>query len=338
MNYIRNIRASFALFALIVIALPAWSYALDKQPAAQTQAVPNKVYLPMLAKAGETPPPPTVKLPTAILSTWFDGVIPPSDFYDPTTGQWRATNGLGQMYTFNADANYMYAGFLRLQNGACRTEVSTYQHGIARANGDTLTLTPTVAKTRTVVVCGSNSDVTTDGPFDPYQIGWRVADNGFGHPKLWVTQGEQTREYYRQGMVDGLVGGWNLNGVASVNFYDPQTGKWATPAKDGAWFRFAADGTYRFGEYGHGKDEQGCATTYWVYQEGAVKVSGGQLSYQATNGRARIENACTGQARDEAYVDPKLYEFTWELRDQTTTPKLALSPLAQFRYIIFNRE
>jgi hypothetical protein len=343
LNRLSRFRASLVLLVLVMIALPALSHARDHEPSDQTEADPHTVFLPMVTTGGETPPPPppppTGSLPAAMVGTWFNGTIPPSDFYNPTTGEWRDTNGLGQMYVFNADASYTYAGFLWLQNGACRTEVSTYQQGNAQANDATLVLTPAVAKTRTLVVCGSRSDSTTDGPFTSYNLGWSVADDGLGHPKLSVQKGDQITEYYRQGMVDALVGGWNLNDVASANFYDPATGEWATPANDGAWFRFAADGTYRFGEYGHGQDEQGCATTYWVYQEGSVRVSGGQLSYQANSGRARLENACQpGQVSDTPYVHPKLYEFTWELRDQTTTPKLAVSPLAQFRFIVFTRE
>jgi hypothetical protein len=58
--------------------------------------------------------------------------FPPTDFSNPATGQCRDTNGLGQMYMFGADGGYTYAGFLRLQNGQCRTEVSAYQQGQAR--------------------------------------------------------------------------------------------------------------------------------------------------------------------------------------------------------------
>lgn len=288
------------------------------------------------ATATETP---VATLPAQLVGVWFSGVIPPTDFYDPVTGAWRDTNGLGQMYTFNTDGSFVYAGFLRLQNGTCRSEVSTFKQGVAQAGVDTLTLTPQIAKTRTVIVCGSNSDTTTDGPFDPYTIGWRQADDERGRPQLFLQEGETTKEYYKQGMIEALVGGWSLNGVASAGFYDAQTGQWAVPAQDGAWFTFRADGGYRFGEYGHSQDEQGCAITYWVYQEGAVSVAGGRLSYRASAGQGRIENACTpDNVIDEPYVDPNLYEFTWELRNQETAPELAISPMGEFRYIVFVRE
>ncbi|HAJ38393.1 MAG TPA: hypothetical protein DCL15_22205 [Chloroflexi bacterium] len=278
-------------------------------------------------------------LPANLVGVWFTGVIPPTDFYDPTTGAWRDTNGLGQMYKFNADGAYVYAGFLRLQNGGCRTEVSVYKEGFAEASTNTATLTPQIAKTRTVVVCGSTSETITDGPFEPYQLGWQQMDDERGRPKLFIQTGEQTTEYYKQGMVEALVGGWSLNGVASAGFYDPQSGQWAVPTQDGAWFVFTLDGAYRFGEYGHNQDEQGCVITYWVYQEGKMSVSGGRFSYQATAGQGRLENTCTPDVVSEGpYIDPKLYEFTWELRDQATAPKLAISPMGEFRYIVFDRE
>lgn len=304
-----------------------------------SQVSSQKVYLPMTTRSAAATPPPTGSLPAALVGTWFSGDMPPSDFYDPTTGRWRDTNGLGQMYSFTADGTYTYAGFLRLQNGQCRTEVSTYKQGTAQSANETVTLAPRIAKTRTVAICGSRSDTTTDGPFDPMTIGWQVQYDNFGHLILTARDGAQTTEYYKEGMPEVLIGGWSLNGVASTNFYNPSTREWATPAKDGAWFRFSPDSTYRFGEYGHGQDAKGCATTYWIYQEGTVQISGGRLSYQARSGRGRIENACTpGTVSDEPYVDPKLYEFTWEVRDRTTAPKLAVSPLGQFRFIEFTKE
>ncbi len=346
MNHPVTLRARLVRLTQLALALPLLATALLSAPDASAQGGPNQVFLPLLTKGGQatqpTPPPtpaPGGSLPAGVVATWFSGVIPPTDFYNPTTGEWRATNGLGQMYRFNADATFIYAGFLRFQNGACRTEVSTYKQGQASIAGTTLTLKPTLAKTRTVVVCGSQSDTTTEGPFDPYDLGWRVADDGLGHPKLFIQEGASTVEFYRQGMLTTLVGGWSLNGVSSAGFYDPQTGAWATPVNDGAWFRFAADGTYQYGEYGHGQDQQGCDTIYWVYQTGTLKVSGGQLSYQAGSGRARIEHLCGANAvEDEPYVDPTLYEFTWELRDQTSAPKLAISPLGRFQYFVFDQE
>lgn len=367
---VRFVDAALALLILTLLATLLHHRAAAQEAAPHIPTAGNQLYLPVVVGHGESTAPtatatptapaqvtptmtptasatPTLTptptraatLPTNLVGTWFTGVIPPTDFYDPTTGAWRDTNGLGQMYVFHANGAYVYAGFLRLQNGACRTEVSTYKQGFAATTMDTVTLTPQVAKTRTVVVCGSTSETITDGPFETYSIGWRQADDGLGHPKLFVQTGEEITEYYKQGMIEALVGSWSLNGVASAGFYDPQSGQWSVPAQDGTWFAFTLDGVYRFGEYGHSQDEQGCAIIYWVYQEGKVNVSGGQLSYQATGGRGRLENACTPNVVSDApYVDPKLYEFTWELRQQATTPKLAISPMGEFRYIVFDRE
>ena len=342
-------RARLIRLTQLAMVLPMLVVALFSASHASAQGGPNQVFLPFLTKSGQatqptqpTPPPtppPGGTLPADVVATWFSGVIPPPDFYNPTTGEWRATNGLGQMYRFNADASFVYAGFLRIQNGACRTEVSTYKQGQASIAGTTLTLKPTIAKTRTVVVCGSQSDTTTEGPFEPVALGWRVADDGLGRPKLFIQEGAASSEYYRQGMLTTLVGSWSMNAVPSDGFYNPQTGAWATPANDGAWFRFAADGTYQYGEYGHGQDEQGCPTVYWVYQTGTMKVSGGQLSYKASSGRARVEHLCGANVvEDEPYVDTALYEFVWELHDLTTAPRLAISPLGQFKYFVFNKE
>lgn len=328
----------FMCVAVLAVIVPVFSRQSVVAASPPVQLNVHKTYLPMVrVSPRDDPTPPGV--PNDLAGTWFEGDMFTQDLYDPQTGHWASPSGLGQMYRFETDKTYVYMGSLHIQNGGCVTDVSVYKQGSVRVAATVLTLQPTIAKTRTVTRCGNNQETITEGPFDPYQINWQVKYDAGGRLKLYIPVGETTVEYYKQGMAPALVGNWSLNGVASTNFYNPQTGRWAIPANDGAWFRFAPDGSYQFGEYGHGEDQQGCAFTYWVYQIGTVTVSGGQLRYQATSGQARRENACTpGQVLDEPYTDPNLYEFSWEVRDRETAPKLAVSPLGEFRYIIFDRE
>jgi hypothetical protein len=337
MNVILQLRASLMLLALVAITLPTWSHAQDT--VAQTQAGPHKIFLPMLAKGGDTiPAPPSGTLPSAIVGTWFTGAIPPSDFYDPTTGHWRDTNGLGQMYKFAPDGSYTYAGFLRIQNGACRSEVSVYKQGTANASGNTVTLTPRIVKTRTVVICGSTSESVTDGPFDPQPLTWTVALNDRGHVQLTIIDNGTTSSFYKQGMAEALVGAWRRGAIRSVNFYDPTTQTFAPQPGEGVWFRFNADGTYSFGEFGFGQDQQGCTLTGWVYLTGTLEVSGSSLTTKPQSGVVRIENACKpGQPQQQPYMEAAR-SYAWLLREPTTEPTLVLMPLAQFEEIKFTRE
>ena len=84
-----------------------------------------------------TPIPPEQFLPNELVATLFNGNAPLTDFYNPQTGEWRDVNGLGQMYIFAADGAYTYSdsGFLQLQNGSCRSEVSTFKQGRATVDG-----------------------------------------------------------------------------------------------------------------------------------------------------------------------------------------------------------
>ncbi len=280
---------------------------------------------------------PTDPLPAALVGTWFTGVGPPTDFYDPTTGQWRDTTGLGQMYSFTADGTFTYAGFLRLQNGQCRTEVSTYKQGAAQVIGELLTLTPTIATTRTVIVCGSTSDTTTDGPFDPTTITWSIGLDTGGIEQLTLTDNSAATMLCKQGIAQSLVGTWRRGVVVSMNFYDPVTQTFAPQSGEGAWYHFHADGTYRFGEFGFGPDPHGCKLAGWVYQEGTLSVAGGTLTTTPTSGMARVENACTPDQQQQPYVEaPRSY--AWFFRDPAINPTLVLIPVEQFQEFVYIRE
>jgi hypothetical protein len=328
----------FVLFATLAALFSAG--ARPTSTMAQSVAAKGAVYLPFMTKAGGTSPAPQPggQLPAEIVGTWFTGVIPPTDFYDPSTGQWRDTNGLGQMYVFGAGGSYTYAGFLRIQNGQCRSEVSTYQQGTARAAGGSVTLTPSIAKTRTVIVCGSTSDTTTSGPFDPKTLTWAMGETDGGVEQLLLTDNTSTTSFYRQGMTKRLAGAWRRGEVSSAGFFDPAKQSFAPQAGEGAWYRFNADGTYSFGEFGYGQDENGCALTGWIYQQGTLSVSGSQLTTTPTSGVARVENECyPGQADQKPYVEASR-SYAWLFRDRATDPKLVLIPLEMFQEFEFTRE
>lgn len=311
----------------------------DGQVLPAPPATPLPTSMPQPTSTPNPPPPPAgPQLPAELLTTWYTGALPLTDFYDPQTGTWRAQNGLGETYTFAANGDYTYAGFLRLQNGQCLTEVSSYRAGKARAEGRELTLMPDIVKTRTVVRCGSNSDTTTDGPFDATTITYAVTDKTNGHIELVLTDGNNSTAFYRHGMVASLVGAWQRGGVVSSGFYDAATKQFAPQEAEGGWYRFHADGSYSFGEFGYGVDDQGCALTAWIYQEGMLEIAGGRLTTTPVTGALRVDNACNpGAPVVQPYVEDAR-AYTWLFRDRESDPKLVLIPLEMFQEFIFSLE
>lgn len=326
------------LMILILSLLKAFSMFIGVQ--AQAPEADFTLYLPASIKSGVAnppPPPPPAgdSLSAELATTWYTGALPLTDFYDPATGSWRAQNGLGESYTFDTSGNYTYAAFLRLQNGQCLTEVSSYRKGKAQAENGQLTLTPDLAKTRTVIRCGSNSDTTTDGPFEATTIAYEVAEEANGHIQLTLTDGDNSTSFYRYGMVESLVGKWQRGAVTSAGFYDPATNTFAPQNGEGGWYQFNVDGTFRFGEFGYGTDSQGCQLTAWIYQEGTLEIAGGRLTTTPSAGALRVDNACNpGTPQVTSYVEEER-SYTWLYRDRESDPKLVIIPLEAFQEFIF---
>jgi hypothetical protein len=189
-----------------------------------------------------------------------------------------------------------------------------------------------------VTDCGSREENVTDGPFDAYTVGWNVGYDDGGRVQLRITDDSLITDYAKVGMAAELVGSWQRGGVASAGFYDPATQRFATPDADGAWIRFAEDGSYSAGEFAHSTDDQGCVLTGWVYQEGSAEVAGGKLTLTPAAGMARVENACApDQPQQQPWTDmARAYSFSFW--DRTTDPKLVLIPLERYQELVYNRE
>jgi hypothetical protein len=303
------------------------------------QAQQPVLYLPLILGGGTgtapTPTPPLGSLPAPLTGTWFSGQLLPRALYDPTTGQWGSANGLGQMYEFASDGSYTYQAFLRVENPGCFSEVSVYRQGTARVDGTSLSLRPATVKTRTVTNCGGRKETVTDGPYAVRSIPWSVGYDQFGVKQLTITEDGKTTSYFKDGMAEELVGSWHKGEITSTGFYDPATSVFAAQPGEGWWISIAADGRYRWGEFAHTQDEQGCALTGWLYLEGTVSVSGSHITFTPGAGVARVENACTPvQPRQEPWKDdPK--GFTWLFHDYPTSPKLVLMPDGRFEENVF---
>jgi hypothetical protein len=178
----------------------------------------------------------------------------------------------------------------------------------------------------------------TDGPYDAQSLPWSVEVGQGGASQLTLTANGRQEQFARLGMAEALVGTWRRGALSSVGFYDPAGGTFAPSPAEGWWISMAADGSYRWGEYGHSTDQQGCALRAWLYQEGRLGVAGSHVTFTPTMGVARVENACQpGQPRQEPWSeDAKGY--TWILRDRQTSPSLVLIPDGRFQEYVFQPE
>jgi hypothetical protein len=194
------------------------------------------------------------------------------------------------------------------------------------------------AKTRTVTVCGSRQETVTEGPYAPESFPFVLDYDPFGRRQLTLTEDGKPVDYLKIGMAQELVGSWQRGALSSAGFYDPVKQQFAPATGEGAWLRFNSDGTYSTGEVGYATNDQGCALTGWVYQEGAVSVSGGTLTLTPSEGMARMESSCApGQPQQASWTDTAK-TYVWSFRDRTTAPKLVLIPLDRYQEFIYTPE
>ena len=341
MKLLTTFLAVLMLMLGVVLHLPP----AHAQPRGVTQQ--HNVFLPLATGNGSSPAPPVPapsqspapnppsgNVPAALAGTWFAGALLPRELYDPASGRWGNANGLGQMYEFAPTGSFSYWAFFRVENPGCTSEVSVYRQGTADAAGATLTLRPTIVKTRTATYCGTPKETITDGPYDAQSLPWSVEVDTGGVNRLTLRANGTTEQYARFGMAESLVGTWQRGEIRSTGFYDPAGGAFASSPGEGWWVSLAADGSYRWGEYGHTTDGQGCALTAWLYQEGRLAVAGSHVTFTPATGVARVYNACSGQTRQEPYSEDAT-GFTWLLRDRQTSPTLVLIPDGRFQEYVF---
>lgn len=304
------------------------------QPATHTPtATPSPTPSPTATK-------PTVTLPTQLVGTWFTGNAPLNDFYNPTTGEWRDVNGIGQMYVFANDGSYTYTAFARFQTGSCRSEVSVYKTGVASTQNIQLTMTVHASKTRTVTICPTPHESITEGTQAPVTVNWKVAPNDSGIIKLLLisegNEGTVTTEFYKLGMADSLVGLWHLGELRPDGFYDPTTKRFGDALPTGSWYEIDADATYRHGEHDFSNpNQQGCVLEAWVYITGKVEVVGGVINTKPEGGTLQYVNSCDGKVVVEDPWIEAPNSFAWKHLDDNT--KLVLIQLMPFSEYTFER-
>jgi hypothetical protein len=343
-------KLALAVLAALLLALAGATRAAPASPEAPSAA--SQAFLPLVVQAGKQAPaptqpptqtpaptqPPAGSVPAQLAREWFAGNLTSISFYDRNSGAWSKPNGLGELYAFAADGTYSYGGALSIQNGACLSEVTVYQTGVARAGAEELELEATFSRTRTRIVCGSTSDTTSEALPAVRRLPWRVAIGAQGRTELTLGAGAEAKAFALRGIDEPLLGAWQRGAISSQGFYDPATGQWAQPEGEGEWYRFAADGRFTYGFYKQQANEQGCLQTLWVYQEGEFSMSGSLLSTRNTAGHGRLENSCTGEVTDEPFVDETLGQYTWAVSASNGAERLELLRVMPFGSRAFSRE
>lgn len=333
---IRSLCLAAVLVSIFVV------YGGTTHAAQEPSASAFKVFLPIVVRAGQPapqPPPPVGSVPVSLARQWFTGSLTTISFYDPVSGAWSQPNGLGELYSFATNGRYTYAGALKIQNGACLSEVSVYQTGVARVAAQELELQATFSRTRTRIICGGTSESVSEQLPAMQRLAYRVAIGTEGRTELTLGAGESAKTFALLGIDAQMLGAWRVGGVSSRNFYNPTTGQWAQPAAPGEWYRFAADGRFTYGRYVQQQDEQGCTITAWVYQQGEFSMSGSRLTTRFTAGRGRLENSCTpGDVQDEPFVISTLGEYAWQILAGGGTQQLRLLQLMPFGSQTYERD
>ncbi|HEU5102632.1 MAG TPA: hypothetical protein VFU22_26590 [Roseiflexaceae bacterium] len=328
MNCLKMLHATLLC---VLIIFGATLSSAQAQPRGQAQQ--SAVYLPLLlgGAATTTPPPPAGSLPSSLVGSWFSGQLLPRELYDPTTGQWGSANGLGQQYEFTVGGAFSYLAFFHVEVPGCSSEVSVYRQGSTSVAGQELRLRPMTVKTRTVTYCGSRKETVTDGPYDERNVPWSIGYDQFGVTQLTLTEDGKATTYRKNGMAEQLVGAWHNGDLTSAGFYNPATGAFTADPAEGWWVSITADGRYRWGEFAHAIDNQGCALAGWLYLEGTVSIAGSHITFTPSAGVARVENACTPELPRQEPWQEDAKGFTWLLRDYQTQPRLVLIPDGRFQ-------
>lgn len=82
---------------------------------------------------------PRTEVPDEVVGTWNYGTVTGVDFYDPSTGRWAPSSGIGQSYTFKKDGEFVWGGVFQLSNYGCTTTLHKWQHGTVVFDGTTFT-------------------------------------------------------------------------------------------------------------------------------------------------------------------------------------------------------
>jgi hypothetical protein len=330
------------LLLLSLLALYGGLAARPAAHAASTDASQNQAFLPLVVGPSQDPAPnpPTGNLPAELAGTWFSGQMLSLQMYNRDTNTWSDPGGLGHMYVFGADGSYTLASYLKLGEGTmCVSTVWKYQQGAARVEGASLLLTPSLARTRTVVSCGGNSESELDGPYTTITIPWQLVQDDRGHTTLQLSEAQGATTYYKHGLATQMLGTWRSGGVHAADFYNPVTGDWLLQEGAGEWYQFNADGTFRRGEVVLPFSDGECQQVVMTYQEGSLSGSGANITLQVTAGRRISANLCDlSQAVEEVLPAGSADTWTWSLLQREEGQTLELLRISTFRQLFLVRE
>lgn len=324
-------------------------------PARQAES-DHVVLLPMVVRAASqsTPPPTTTtstppptqpapagSLPAELAGTWYSGQLLNLSLWDPVNKTWQDAGGLGHTYVFETNGRFVLASFLHIQSGlSCESRVWKYQTGVARVDGATLVLTPSINRTRTKIDCGSHTDTDLEGAHSPIRIPWALGEDGKGHTQLVLQEAQGETAYYKDGVGQQVLGAWQTGEAFSVGFYDPASQAWVEPSGAGEWYRFNADGTYQHGAVELLFSDNECKDAVMTYDAGVLTGSGSTVTLLPQFRVRRMVNLCApDDGVDELLASGDEERWTWSVTEQPAGRTIDLIRVSTgFRQRILVRE
>jgi hypothetical protein len=135
---------------------------------------------------GATPTTPRTAVPAELAGGWSDGTSSLVDYYNPASGEWNTGASTGESYTFNPDGTFQWGFLAQSSLYGCSIKAFVFRAGTMTVEDSTITLYPTLARSKSEYSCTPSSNTDREGPRDPHRLEWKLIDDA-GTKKLSLT-------------------------------------------------------------------------------------------------------------------------------------------------------
>ena len=129
---------------------------------------------------------PSTPVPDELIGTWFTGTIGFTNFYNPTTGSWNNSRGLGMFYTLNANGTFEYGWSGEIYNYGCSTKGMIYRRGTVVVSDSVVTLYDNDGRARGEYTCAPASNFDRPDPLKVRPIIVSRSQDELGNPVLLI--------------------------------------------------------------------------------------------------------------------------------------------------------
>jgi hypothetical protein len=129
---------------------------------------------------------PSTPIPQEMTGTWYAGTIGFTNFYNPSTGSWNNSRGLGMFYTLNANGTFEYGWLGELYNYECLTRGWIYRRGTVVLHDSVVVLYDNYGRARGEYSCTPMSNFDRPDPLKVRTLVFLRAHNEQGSPMLLI--------------------------------------------------------------------------------------------------------------------------------------------------------